>query len=960
MIPRPASPNSEVYLLVKLKETGPFDEISVQIKGSSDHAFLLSPVSPTLWIGKIRIPTALSSDFPVLMTFIKGDLTFYKAYKLDPAKISPYLSEAQSMTDKFGITPNAFTDTLAVPSPTYPRYARDNLLSTPFGDVTGNLSVKGVKTISVRSKFKTGTKEGFREGFTRDELLLLTVKGKVANIDVNATFQDASIKLDDTNKNTISIQNETGELYFGEYQAGLNQTEFSSFSKRLDGIKGIYHAYPYHLTAMVSESKGTPQFDKLYGQNSQGPYTLSQKPVIIYSETVTYAGKVLARDTDYVMDYELGQITFKTTFITDTELFTVSYEYSNTLFRQLFIALRTDYAPTDNYSQLAFTLLRQSDSGISPTATVSPQTHTQFGIDGRFEPWTGIKLQNETAYSILANASIEDRSGWAIRQGIQFERAQDPVTFSGSVKKLSGGFLPVGNPSLNPGLFGYEFEMLYTPTPTLSTRLQNRNNRYLKNGGDVSNSLFDSKTKFGPLSYSYYQSTDRDLSTSGNYFDRVSVRHQTGISATYGWLQIEPGYKIERNRDIYNAGYESVNTAYLLNTSLVGIENTQLAANIELQSLDKPMTGKSTRNTYAVSAAIEPVRNYSLDGTAKLVDDSQYGASALSTLGYNFRPVKSVKLNGSYNLETVLETLNTTKYRVMKHQANFGFSFLPIQGLDMGYKLKPAFSEIKALDNLRYEDRLVNQYTVGIDLIDNLTMATDLKTTDRTTLDKTKFPDAITTRKTKETVLLVQNDYRISDQSTLKYTYESEQNLSDDLQSSVLPTTYDHADALTKRQSIEYLSGLTDTLKAGLTYRHENQTVSRQLTPDSNTATLTQTIDATAEWRLSPRLTTKFSGAGSKTIDHLGLQPDTYFLTPRIEARYRPSQEWNLTGFFELSHSFAGQTIRRKKASLALKYDTAFSDSFTTTLTAQLDYEGETAPGYFETWDILTKLTVIF
>ena len=949
-IPRPIEPGQPCYVVAKLKE--PADRIEVWT--SATDQYQIDPVSDTLWAGQIRVPTSTAKTLPIAVVIQSGEGTFYKAYTLDVSAKNPYLMEEQLALNAFGVTPNGFSNTVSMNFQSVGhRLTDNNLLNTPFGPVTGNLTVKGIKTISVRAKFKSGTKDGFTEGMTRDENLNITVAGKAANTDVKATFQDSSVKLDDSNHNSVELKNEHGELIFGEYQMGLAGGEFSSFSKRLNGVKGVGHLGEFNVYAMISEAKGSATHDKIYGQNSQGPYSLTQRPIIVNSERISYKGKLLKRDVDYSIDYELGQITFKTDFVSATDLFTVDYEYSDALFRKNFAAFRAEYAPTTNTNAIGVTYLGLSESGDSPTPGIQPRSHSQVGIDSRWELQPGLSITNEAAISDHAGTK-----GVAFKQGVLAK--SDQAEFSGAVKKIGESFEPVGNPSLYPGLFGTEFRGEWTPTASFSVKGSQELNRYPKNGTAVQNQVWSTAEQYGPVSHSFLHRSDRDLSTSGNYFDKRLTRNKVGLRTEFGVISLEPAYQIERSTDAENPTVNATNASIFLHANLLGVDRIQLASDIEWQRQQLDFQGQNSRNSYALSAAVEPLANYSFNGTAKLVDDQRDGTSALSTLGYTLKPTRQIRLNGNYDLETLLMQFDVAKYRVMKHQANFGFGVQPMSGVELSYRYKPSFSEVKPLQNLRYDDRLVRQYGIDLDYFANWTLQSELKSTSRKTLNTHQFPASVAQSSGIEDALIVQNTYRLSEQTSLSHTFESEIKSANDLQTSVTPNVTDQTNQTSQKQEAKLSSQLTPDIKTGLGIRLEDLIFTSTFSPSANQNQVTQSLDTEAEWQMNPQLTTKLSTATSKTVDHLGRNPDTYFAVPRLDFRYRPTHEWTFTGFLEITQSWAGQPIRRKRASFAAKYDTLIQDVLNTTISGQIDYENETAPTQYDTWDALMKMSLIF
>lgn len=927
---------------------------SAQIWVSPVDQFEMDAVTDTLWVGQVQFPESLPNPLPVGLALQKDSGTFYKAFDLDAVAKNPYLTENQRSLSSLGVTPNGISDSVSMNFKSIStRYSDTNLLDTPFGKVTGNLTAKGVKTIAVRARFKSGDKSDFTEGITRDENLNITIGGRVANTEVKANIQESSVKLDDANHNSLELKNDSGELDFGEYQVGLNAGEFSSFSKRLNGVKGVAHIGDYHVTAMMSDSKGTSAHDKIYGQNAQGPYSVSQRPIIVNSEQVRYNGQVLRRDTDYSVDYELGQITFKTQFIPVDDLFTVDYEYSDTVFRRNFVAFRTEYSPTSNANHWGATYLGLSESGDSPTAGISPRSHSQFGVDTRWQVVPGISLASESAVS-----DHSGRRGFAIKQGLMAESPS--FNFSGSVKKISASFEPVGNPAIFPGQWGTEASAEWKPATAITIKGDQSFNQYPKNGTMVQNQLISTSEKWGFATYSFLTRHDRDMSVSGNYFDKRLTRNRVGVTSTWGWIEWSPAYQVERSTDAVNPSANATRSAVQLYSRLMGFDQFQLASEVEIQHQQRDLLGDNDRKSYGINAQIEPFSNATFEGSTKVVDDQSDGVSALGTIGYSLKPSKEWRFTGTYNLETLLQPFDSGTYRIMNHQANIGFGYTPIPGISLSYRSKPSFSEIKPLHNLRYDDRWVQQYGVDLDLIENWSWQSELKTTTRTALDVHLIPNAIPQLVTSENVWVVQNHYQLDSKTQIVQTFEKNTVRSETKQILATANVTDFSGQSSDKHEIKLTSQVHPKLKLGVGARLDDLVYTSTFSPSANQNQDTESLETEAEWLTTDQLTTKLSTSASKTNYRLGNLPTTYFATPRIEFRYQPNSEWLFSSLFEFTYSWAGQPIRRKKASLAVKYDTPIQNVLNSSITAQVDYENESAPKVYDTWDSLLKMTLIF
>jgi hypothetical protein len=950
-----------------------------------------------LWVA--RLPWApqvhVGGLVPLVVRIHHDQKVFYRSYFLKPVTdvaenvTQPHITidpkntysiiETPALADAEHVYPKGTAWTIDVPYQPVD-YSRSHFFNPGSWDPqlgSANISVKGIKTMSFRSKFKRGTKDDFQEGSQRDELLRLTVLAQYHDIELRATIQDSSTVLDDTNKNTIELRNKDGEIFFGEYWARLNQTELMAYNKRLDGVRGQYRFGDFEVTAMVSESKGEAGFDRIYGQNTQGPYTLGNKPLVVYSETLRYQGQVLVRDTDYTIDYELGQITFKKDVIADTDLFEVSYEYSDSSYKKSFQAAYIAYQkPKPNLQSTAniapvvpfFSLSRmgvgfqqrndRGDSVVSGnSAALTPGSHLMLGVDGEYQLSDVMTGKTELAFS-QTKTDISDAStaidGMAIKQyvGLSFWNTRIQT----NVKKLSSSFESLGNAAIRPGFWAYDVGVETQWQPQWRQTFDYDYERY-QEGGEVLAQSLGYTTQVGPMGYAYYQRIDRNLSVTSNLLEKTLQRHSGDLEVLVPFFQLSPGYRTERVDNLYATSQNYTSQAMSLGVLLLGPEWWQWRGNVEHRTQDS-IGKRSTRDTLGMSTALAMSADYSLDGTLRYTQDSEEGPSSLALASYSFRPMSTVRLNGNYTLETLEETLGTEDYRVMKHQGNFQFSWRPLSTWRLGYRLRPTFSEVQISGNPRYEDRLTHQYTLAADIDENLVTGLDIRQSTKQLLDKAQLPASVVSSAGDDSLRSFQLDYRMGDKSTLRYGMEHELGHLASLQANSSPNSYEESDQNNLRHSLEYTYQFTPDLRLGTAYRDQRNISEQKIATASNVDSATRSLEASSEWQVDRGLNLKVTGAASETEDFKGLVPKTYMTEPRLDMRLKPDKAWTFAGFIAFSNSFSGQTTSRRKGSLSVRYDTVLIGILDTTVSAQMDYESESAPRDYDTYDVLLKITM--
>lgn len=106
----------------------------------------------------------------------------------------------------------------------------------------------------------------------------------------------------------------------------LNTNQFASFNKTLRGVSVGYRTGRFQVKAIQSQARGSARTVTLNGNNSTGPYYLQVSQIVRGSEEVQVDGVKKTLGTDYVVNYELGSITFIDQIVSPTSSIVVSFE----------------------------------------------------------------------------------------------------------------------------------------------------------------------------------------------------------------------------------------------------------------------------------------------------------------------------------------------------------------------------------------------------------------------------------------------------------------------------------------------------------------------------------------------------------------------------------------------------------------------------------------------------------
>ena len=963
MMPQPLNPSATTTIIYTATEA--LDEADFSLP----HAHVgLKLVTGNIWMAQTQFPPLVStaSMVPALITAKRDGIVGYQVYALrnhaDP-QWTPTVAQSATQNLAIDVHPKGTITSLDVERKRTPRdFQRGSFLDKNIQLPTSNLSFRGLKTISLRSQSSRGDSPNPVDDNQRDELLLLNINGNVGRVTVNATIQDGTVDLDDVNKNSIELKTDSWELFYGEYFANLSAQELTSFHKRLDGVKGIVKGDNWRVTAMTSEAKGRSTEDKFYGENAQGPYQMSQSPMIVHSESVVLNGVQLVREVDYVVDYELGQITFTRQFLTESDYVVVNYEYSDSLYKRTFTAVEAQIS-SENGDMVVLTYLEQKDDGgdleakEAESGFAPPQSHSMVGISG-VKHVGRFRLDTEMAFSNFDSDSrtAESEEGFGLKQGVAYESDALEVAVSG--KTLDEHFNALGNPGLKPGLWGYDTELRYAPNQTGDVELRHFREQFEENNGRVEETELGFLGRYDGLSYGFLNRTDTDFSDSDSAFEKEITRHTVLQKIRLGYVQFQPGFSTERQTDGVSPETNFTSNSTLLNTQLIGLDRFVMSTQTQWSTISKDTGQESRRNLYGINTEMEPWDDVVLGGGGQYVEDSETGVSTLADAMYSIRPNDEWKLAGNYSLETLQEFFGESQYRVHNHQGNFRFTYQPISQLKFNYKYKPIFSEIPNLGELRLTETVVNQYTVDAIPFSNWSIGVDHKTTDKRSHNRVDIPEAVLDLTQANQLTLMQTNYQPDERTNVRYTFETESDVLDDFRDAT-PNTQRTTSQIDTHE-IDYSRQIWQPLRAGIGYKRNTTKTVVDLEPIDQQNSLTQTVENRVEWQVSPKFRTTLSAGASFIEDRRGIDDDTTTVIPRIDIVWRPWRVVSISGFHEWTHSVSGETVEERRAGMRFRWDLPSTGFMEPVFSFQFNYQSAEQPVHYESLDVLGKLSLIF
>lgn len=280
----------------------------------------------------------------------------------------------------------------------------DSLPSTPkITPASTHKSPQVSSTLKQNGSIVRGISMGTNQGMKLESGLRMQISGKVANkIEVVAALSDQNTpiqpegntqSLQEIDKVFVQLKSDRFQATLGDYYFDLSGTEFSPYTRKLQGVMGTADFGKTKFTLSGAVSKGKFTTNKFLGQEgNQGPYQLKgdrgQIDIIVLAgtEKVWIDGEIMTRgeDNDYIIEYSNGQIEFtRHRLITADSRITIDFQYSDLKFqRSLYSADLTTRLMKEKI-KFGVRLLRESDNKDNPLDyTLNDENRTQLELAG--------------------------------------------------------------------------------------------------------------------------------------------------------------------------------------------------------------------------------------------------------------------------------------------------------------------------------------------------------------------------------------------------------------------------------------------------------------------------------------------------------------------------------------------------------------------------------------------------
>ncbi|MEQ1661546.1 MAG: hypothetical protein ABL877_02495 [Thiobacillus sp.] len=253
------------------------------------------------------------------------------------------------------------------------------------------------------------------------------------------TFDAASAR-----KLYLKIERRQFYALFGDYDTGLTVTEFSRYSRTVNGLKSEYQGKQFAYNAFATLTAQAFVKDELRGNGTSGRYQLSRRELIENSDKIrletrdrfqsqtVVSSQSLTRHLDYDIDYQQGTLFFKSPVLERDAAFNpiyivAEYESTSSQDEKLTAGGRVAFKPNAQ-TELGASYVREGNVGASGNLG---------GLDLTYLLNDHTRLQAEYAQSDRSfNGSDFDGSAWKV-EALHHDDTRDAKIY---VRQQDGGF----------------------------------------------------------------------------------------------------------------------------------------------------------------------------------------------------------------------------------------------------------------------------------------------------------------------------------------------------------------------------------------------------------------------------------------------------------------------------------------------------------------------------------------
>ncbi len=203
-------------------------------------------------------------------------------------------------------------------------------------NIVDRIQINGRRSLGYHSHSVDGDKETFDtltyggygdKKFTDLGIVTITGRNVLGVLSFDATLDPSRYADPQTQRYTLEYRKKDYFVAYGDIQGSLvNTNRFASFNKTLRGAMAGVESGRLKVRAVSSESRGSARTVSFQGNNSSGPYYLQVSQIVRGSEEVRVDGVTQRLGQDYVINYEIGILSFINKSISPTSTISVSFE----------------------------------------------------------------------------------------------------------------------------------------------------------------------------------------------------------------------------------------------------------------------------------------------------------------------------------------------------------------------------------------------------------------------------------------------------------------------------------------------------------------------------------------------------------------------------------------------------------------------------------------------------------
>ncbi|MBX3096839.1 MAG: hypothetical protein KF812_08255 [Fimbriimonadaceae bacterium] len=197
---------------------------------------------------------------------------------------------------------------------------RDDLWQQILDELSRKLFLTGYRTIGFHRHTVTGDREAFRlsnygglgpSGWTNRGTIRVSGQNVFGVVNFDATFPDGRLLQPQDDRLSLNYDVGHWQIDLGDVRGRLGNTNrFTSLDKTMRGLSMSYASNGFAANFVRSEARGQTRTVTVPGNNTAGPYYLQGSQIVRGSETIQVDGVTKTLGTDYIVDYEIGSITF--------------------------------------------------------------------------------------------------------------------------------------------------------------------------------------------------------------------------------------------------------------------------------------------------------------------------------------------------------------------------------------------------------------------------------------------------------------------------------------------------------------------------------------------------------------------------------------------------------------------------------------------------------------------------